>query len=114
MKVLVTFFSQCGNTEKIARAILEEASVGNEADCKKLADITPEEVAGYDVVFIGLPLHSGSLATPVKISYPTRPIHSLKYTRICKNKEKCLAYIDSEHLNDRTGNDSICISNRAD
>ena len=66
MKVLVTFFSQSGNTEKIAKAIWEEASQANEADCKKLEDITPDEVAGYDVIFIGSPLHSGSLAAPVK------------------------------------------------
>jgi flavodoxin len=66
MKVLITFFSQSGNTEKIAKAIWEEASLAHEADCKKLEDITPVDVAGYDVIFIGSPLHSGSLAAPVK------------------------------------------------
>jgi menaquinone-dependent protoporphyrinogen IX oxidase len=66
MNVLVTYFSQSGNTEKIARAIWEEASQANEADLKKLEAITPAEVAGYDLVFIGSPLHSGSLAAPVK------------------------------------------------
>ena len=66
MKVLVTYFSQSGNTEKIAKAIYEEASQANEAVVKKLEDITPEEVAGYDFIFIGSPLHSGSLAAPVK------------------------------------------------
>ena len=66
MKILVTYFSQSGNTEKIAKTIWEEASQANEADCKKLEDITPEGVAGYDVIFIGSPLHSGSLAAPVK------------------------------------------------
>jgi len=66
MKVLVTYFSQSGNTEKIARAICEEAAQANEAELKKLEDITPDEVAGYDFVFIGSPLHSGSLAAPVK------------------------------------------------
>ena len=66
MKVLVTYFSQSGNTEKIANAIWEEASQANEADLKKLEDITPGDVAGYDVIFIGSPLHSGSLAAPVK------------------------------------------------
>ncbi|MCF8068962.1 MAG: flavodoxin domain-containing protein [Desulfobacterales bacterium] len=66
MKVLVTYFSQSGNTEKIAKAICEEAARANEADLKKLEDITPDEVAGYDVIFIGSPLHSGSLAAPVK------------------------------------------------
>ncbi len=66
MKVLVTYFSQSGNTEKIAKAIWEEASQANEADLKKLEDITPEIVADYDFILIGSPLHSGSLAAPIK------------------------------------------------
>jgi len=66
MKVLVTYFSQSGNTEKIAKAICEEAAQTNEAELKKLEDITPEGVAEYDVIFIGSPLHAGSLAAPVK------------------------------------------------
>ncbi len=66
MKVLVTYFSQSGNTEKIAKAICEQAAQVNEAQLKKLEDITPDDVAGYDFIFIGSPLHSGSLAAPVK------------------------------------------------
>jgi flavodoxin I len=66
MNVLVTYFSQSGNTEKIAKAICEEAGQGNKAELKKLEDITPGDVAGYDFIFIGSPLHSGSLAAPVK------------------------------------------------
>lgn len=66
MKVLVIYFSQSGNTEKIAKAIYEEASQANEADLRKLEDISPAEMAGYDVLFIGSPLHSASLAAPVK------------------------------------------------
>ena len=66
MKVLVTYFSQSGNTEKIAKAICEEAAQANTAELKKLENITPDDVAGYDFIFIGSPLHSGSLAAPVK------------------------------------------------
>ncbi|SHE42214.1 Flavodoxin [Desulfacinum infernum DSM 9756] len=66
MKVLITYFSQTGNTEKIAKAIYEEASKENQADLKKLEDITPDEAAGYDVLFIGSPLHSGGLAAQVR------------------------------------------------
>ena len=66
MKVLVTYFSQSGNTEKIANAIWEEASQANEADLKKLEDVGSEDFAGYDFIFIGSPLHSANLAVPVK------------------------------------------------
>ena len=66
MKVLVTYFSQSGNTEKIANAIWEEAVTCSDADLKKLEEITPDMVAEYDCIFMGSPLHSGSLAAPVK------------------------------------------------
>lgn len=66
MKVLVTYFSQSGNTEKIAKAICEEAAKAHTVELKKLEDVTPDEAAGYDFLFIGSPLHSASLAAPVK------------------------------------------------
>ena len=66
MKVLVTYFSQSGNTEKIAKAICEEAAKASDADLKKLEELTPDMVVEYDYIFIGSPLHSGSLAAEVK------------------------------------------------
>ena len=66
MKVLVTYFSQTGNTEKIAGAICEEASQSNDAEMKKLEEASPGDVAGYEVIFVGAPLHGGNLAEPVK------------------------------------------------
>ncbi len=66
MKVLVSYFSQSGNTEKIAKGIWEEASQASEADLKKLEDVGTEDFAGYDFIFIGSPLHSANLAAPVK------------------------------------------------
>lgn len=66
MKVLVTYFSQSGNTEKIAKAICEEAAKASDTDLKKLEELTPDMVAEYDCIFMGSPLHSGSLAAPVK------------------------------------------------
>ena len=66
MKVLVTYFSQSGNTEKIANAIFEQAAQAHDTVLKKLEEITLEEVKGYDFIFIGSPLHAGALAVTVK------------------------------------------------
>ena len=66
MKVLVSYFSQTGNTEKIAKGIWEEASQANEADLKKIEDVGAGGFAGYDFIFIGSPLHSANLAAQVK------------------------------------------------
>lgn len=66
MKILVAYFSQSGNTEKIAEAIWVEASQTNKAELKKIEDLAAEDVFGYDFIFIGSPLHSANLAAPVK------------------------------------------------
>jgi flavodoxin len=54
MKALITYFSQTGNTEKLARAIYESVHVEK--------DIIPLKEAGdveqYDVIFCGFPVQS--------------------------------------------------------
>lgn len=65
MNILITYYSQSGNTEKLANAVFEEVSKNNQADLKKLEDVKPDQYANYDFIFIGSPLHSGSLAKPV-------------------------------------------------
>jgi flavodoxin len=66
MNVLVAYFSQSGNTEKIAKAICEESAKSHKAELKKIEEIGADEVAGYDFIFIGSPLHSANLAASVK------------------------------------------------
>jgi flavodoxin len=66
MKVLVAYYSETGNTEKIAKAICEEASKEHEAHLKKVEDINPETLNDYDLVFLGSACHSADLAVPAK------------------------------------------------
>ena len=66
MKVLVTYFSQTGNTEQIAKAIHEEASQSNDAVLSKLEETDAGSLNDYDVIFFGAPIHSGGLAAPAK------------------------------------------------
>jgi len=66
LKVLVTYYSDTGNTEKVAKAIYEEVSKKNKADLKKVNDTKPEEFGECDVVFIGSPTHSFDLSGSVK------------------------------------------------
>ena len=66
MKILISYFSQTGNTEKIAKGIYEEISKANEVDLKKLEDVGVGDFAGYEFIFIGSPIHAGNLAAPVK------------------------------------------------
>jgi flavodoxin I len=66
LKVLVAYYSETGNTEKIARAIYEEASKDHESDLKKIKEVTADTLNSYDLVFLGSACHSADLAAPVK------------------------------------------------
>jgi flavodoxin len=66
MKVLITYFSQTGNTEKLAQAVFEEVSGSHEAELKKLEEVDVSALSGYDALFAGSPIHAGGLAGPVK------------------------------------------------
>lgn len=55
MKALVTYFSQTGNTAKVAGAIYE----GIEAAERDLAAISEvEDISDYDLIFCGFPVHA--------------------------------------------------------
>lgn len=66
MKVLVTYYSDTGNTEKVAKAIYEEVSKKNKTDLKKVKETKMEDLEQYDLVFLGSPTHSFDLSSPVK------------------------------------------------
>ncbi|UCC65568.1 MAG: hypothetical protein JSV36_11195 [Anaerolineae bacterium] len=67
MKTLITYFSETGNTAKVARAIYEVASSrGHEVHLKEIGEITPESLNAYDLVFLGSACHDADLARPVK------------------------------------------------
>ncbi len=66
MKTLVIYFSQTGNTEKVAQAIYESLSGSCETDIRKLEDTGGEELSRYQLVFIGSPCHAGDLSGAAK------------------------------------------------
>jgi flavodoxin I len=66
MKVLVTYYTQTGNTEQIAKAIHQEMSERHDAELKKVEEVKPDAVRAYDILFVGSPIHANGLAAPVK------------------------------------------------
>ena len=65
MKILTLYYSETGQTEKIAKAIHSSIPEDHEKDIKKLAEISASELAEFDLVFIGTPCHSSDLAKKV-------------------------------------------------
>lgn len=62
MKVLVTYFSQSGNTKKLAEAIFNAIEVNKEM--KEMAEVNSLE--GYDLAFVGYPMQAFGPAQPAK------------------------------------------------
>ena len=57
MKVLVIYFSQSGNTEKVARAIGQGAAeAADMVDVKSIKDVTGEMLKAYDLIGLGSPV----------------------------------------------------------
>ncbi len=71
MKVLVTYFTQSGNTKKLAEAIYD----GVERQAAK--EIFPidevQDLDEYDLIFCGFPVHASSLPGPVEKFIKTIP-----------------------------------------
>ena len=66
MKAMIIYLSQTGNTEKIASAIYEEVSLSNETVLCKLDEVDPDSIDTYDQVFIGSPIHAGTIAKEIQ------------------------------------------------
>lgn len=73
IKILVAYYSETGNTAKIASAICEGLSTkGHEADLTVIADHAlpgedaPDTLNAHDLVFLGSACHDADLARPVK------------------------------------------------
>jgi flavodoxin I len=66
MKILVSFYSETGNTEKIARALHEELSRDHEVHLRKASEVEPHTFSNFDIVFLGSACHDADLAVPVK------------------------------------------------
>jgi flavodoxin len=62
MKVLVAYMSQTGNTKKVAEAIY--GAIPQPKEIKRVEDVTSLE--GYDLAFLGFPMHGFGPDEPVK------------------------------------------------
>ncbi len=92
MRVLVVYYSETKNTEKVAKAIYDEVSKEHEAFLKKTDEINAASLNDYDLVFLGSACHSGDLAPPAKTllrAMPESPKFKLAgfFTHACPTQE---------------------------
>jgi flavodoxin len=73
MHILIAYYSETGNTAKVAEAIRDEAaSAGHTVDLRQIraasqsGGITPGDLKSYDLVFLGSACIDADVAVPVK------------------------------------------------
>lgn len=76
MKILVTYYSETGNTKRMAEAIHEITSQNNDSSLKDIKNLTIEELDNYDLVFLGSACHHADLAPPVLRFVEKMPVSS--------------------------------------
>ena len=62
MKALVAYYSESGNTEKLAQAIYSGINVPE----KEIKSISEAEAKDYDVIFVGFPVQASSVPAKVE------------------------------------------------
>ena len=66
-KVLVTYYSRSGNTEKMARMIADGLATKDVAvDLKTVEEVAIDSLPSYDGFIVGSPNYFGTMAWPVK------------------------------------------------
>ena len=66
-KVLITYYSSSGNTEKMAEKISDTIKKeGVDTVLKKVEDVKAGDLAGYDGIVVGSPTYYGTMAWQVK------------------------------------------------
>jgi NAD(P)H dehydrogenase (quinone) len=66
-KALVIYYTQSGNTKKMAEAVAEGIrKAGVEAVVKDVADLRADELLKYDGIAIGSPTYYGSMSARIK------------------------------------------------
>ncbi|MFX0004483.1 MAG: flavodoxin family protein [Candidatus Hermodarchaeota archaeon] len=68
MKVLITYYTKYGNTEKVAKLIAEgiTSTQGNEVLVNNVKDVNLKKNGSYDVILIGSPIHFGKHVGSIK------------------------------------------------
>ncbi|MBL8224013.1 MAG: flavodoxin family protein [Chromatiales bacterium] len=68
VRVLVAFHSRRGHVETLAAEVAAAAGSvpGTEASLRHVSAVTRDELLGCDALVVGTPVHTGSMAAPVK------------------------------------------------
>ena len=76
LKILITFFSNTGNTEKVANS-MKDGLTDYDVDLTPANDVDPTTLSSYDIVFLGSGVYASridnSILTMIKKAVPELP-----------------------------------------
>ena len=75
MNILIAFYSESGNTRKVAEAMAEALTSAPDTlvELRHIEEVTPARWENYDLIFIGTPAISWTVAEPVKNAFENFP-----------------------------------------
>jgi flavodoxin len=75
MNILIAFYSESGNTRKVAEAMASGLSSAPDTivDLRHIEEVNPARWENYDLIFIGTPAISWTVAEPVKTAFENFP-----------------------------------------
>jgi len=66
-KALIVYYSRTGNTKRMAELVKQGMdSAGVEVDLRKVDEVKPEDLLGYDAIVMGSPTYYGNMAKECK------------------------------------------------
>lgn len=65
-KILVLYYSRTGNTEKIARAVVEGAKTVSDVEVELNYYVPPETLSDFDAILVGSPTYHHDMIVGVK------------------------------------------------
>ena len=78
MKTLIVYFSQFGNTKRVAKAIAETLMQAGEARAISIDQFTASDLSNVDLVVMGSPTHYQNLPKAFRRIFETLPKRSLR------------------------------------
>ena len=82
MKILITYFSNTGNTEKVAIA-MKEGLEGHDVELKKVDDTNAESLKDYEIVILGSGIYAGKISKPILDLIKTAEALPPKFALFC-------------------------------
>lgn len=85
MKILITYFSQTGNTEKVAIS-MKEALTSEEVDLKPVKNVDPSNLSTYDLIFLGSGVYASRVHNSVINLVKNAPTLPSKFAFFCTHQ----------------------------